>query len=158
MEEQLNDCLIAIGSGDDPLTREDAKLRPEWPKWQQAEIDELQSMERLKVYDWISREKVHELGKKIIKSKWVYKYKEVEERYKCRLCAKGFMQSPFEYGETYAPVCKLSTVRTLLSYATSQGNKWGFRGLDISTAFINATLKDSVYMESPEGYPHPTSG
>ena len=48
-------------------------------------------MERLKVYDWISREKVHELGKKIIKSKWVYKYKEVEMRYKCRLCAKGFM-------------------------------------------------------------------
>ena len=154
MEEQLNDCLIALSSGDDPLTREDAKLRPEWPQWEQAEKDELESMERLEVYDWISRDKVHALGKKIIKSKWVYKYKDVEMRYKCRLCAKGFMQSPFEYGETYAPVCKLSTVRTLLSYATSHGANWGFRGLDISTAFINATLKEPVYMDPPEGYQH----
>ena len=82
-EEQLNDCLIALSSGDDPLTREDAKLRPEWPQWEQAEKDELKSMERLEVYDWISRDKVHALGKKIIKSKWVYKYKDVEMRYKC---------------------------------------------------------------------------
>ena len=155
MEEQLNDCLIALGSGGDPLTREDAQLRPEWPMWEKAEIEELESMDRLKVFDWVPRSKVLEQGKKIIRSKWVYKYKEVEMRYKCRLCAKGFMQSPFEYGETYAPVCRLSTVRTLLSYATSHGNNWGFRGLDISTAFINATLKDSVYMEPPEGYQHP---
>ena len=83
MEEQLNDCLIAIGSGGDPLTREDAMLRPEWPQWEKAEIEELASMDRLKVYDWIPRHKVHEMGKKIIKSKWVYKYKEVEMRYKC---------------------------------------------------------------------------
>ena len=64
------------------------------------------------------------------------------------------MQSPFDYGETYASVCKLATVRTLLSYMTSNPT-WGFRGLDISTAFLNADLKDPVYMEPPEGYPHP---
>ena len=81
------------------------------------------------------------LGKKIIRSKWVYKYKEVEARYKCRLVAKGFMQSPFDYGETYAPVCKLATVRTLLSYMTSNPT-WGFRGLDISTAFLMPSPKN----------------
>ena len=45
MEEQLNGCLIAIGSGGDPLTREDAMLQPEWPKWEKAEIEELVLMD-----------------------------------------------------------------------------------------------------------------
>jgi hypothetical protein len=42
------------------------------------------------------------------------------ERYKARLVAKGFHQQPrIDYGETYSPVIKLTTVRTVLSLAIS---------------------------------------
>ena len=137
------------GSGGDPLTREDAMLRPEWPKWEKAEIDELESMDRLEVYDWIPRSEVQSLGKKIIKSKWVYKYKEVEMRYKCRLCAKGFMQSPFEYGETYAPVCRLALIRNdpdvVIRADTSTESKGAEPPLTKTTSVAPATTSAQVW-------------
>ena len=61
------------------------------------------------------------------------------------------MQSPWDIGETYAPVTRLSTVWTLLAIAAGRPD-WDLRHLDISTAFINATLKEEVYMECPDGY------
>ena len=55
---------------------------------------ELASIERLNAIEWVPR--ACAAGKKIIKSKWVYKRK--PDRYKARLVAKGFMQSPLDYG------------------------------------------------------------
>ena len=98
-----------------------------------------------------SRETTYAKGKKIIRCKWVYKRK--PDRYKARLVVKGFMQSPFDYGETYAPVCKLSTIRTMLSLLPSKKN-WGARQIDIGNAFIEAYLPpgEEVYMDNIPGY------
>ena len=100
-------------------------------------------MKRLEVFESMHCYKVPN-GKKVIKQKWVYKQKP-------ELVAKGFMQSPWDIDETYAPVTRLSTVRTLLAIAAGRPD-WSLRHLDISTAFINAKLKQEVYMELPDGY------
>ena len=145
------DCDLAystIAAGDEPLSRKEMLSSTDIKDWLQSEVVELDSMKRLEVFDCMQREHLPR-GKKVIRQKWVYKCK--PDRYKARLVAKGFMQSPWDIGETYAPVTRLSTVRTLLAIAAGRPD-WDLRHLDISTAFINATLKEEVYMECPDGY------
>uniref|UniRef100_A0A2N9G3J2 CCHC-type domain-containing protein n=1 Tax=Fagus sylvatica TaxID=28930 RepID=A0A2N9G3J2_FAGSY len=94
----------------------------------------------------------------IIGCKWVFRVKRKAdgsvERHKARLVAKGFhQQSGVDYDETYSPVIKPTTVRTVLSIAISSG--WSLRQIDIQNAFLHGTLSEEVFMSQPPGYQHP---
>ena len=57
-----------------------------------------------------------------------------------------------DYYETFAPVTKLASIRTILAIAA--GNNWPIDRFDFHSAFLNGQLKEDqeVLMEQPPGY------
>jgi hypothetical protein len=57
------------------------------------------------------------------------------ERYKARLVAKGYSQIyGVDYDETFAPVAKMNTIRTLISIAVNRS--WKLFQMDVKNAFF----------------------
>ncbi|KAD4177991.1 hypothetical protein E3N88_26582 [Mikania micrantha] len=120
-------------------------------KWRDAMKKEIQALEKNETWTLENLPK----GKRAIDSKWVYKIKYKPngdiERYKARLVAKGFTQTEgIDYHETFAPVAKLVTVRTLLAVAVKKG--WHIHQLDVNNAFLHGDLHEDVYMKIPQGF------
>jgi hypothetical protein len=75
----------------------------------------------------------------------------VVTRNKAQLVAKGYSQvEGLDFGETYAPVARLESIRILLSYATYHGFK--LYQMDVKSAFLNGPIKEEVYVEQPPGF------
>ena len=94
-------------------------------------------------------------GRFAIKNRWVFKLKRGQDgsiqRYKARLVAKGFTQREgIDYQETFAPVVKQDSLRTVLSIAASLDLE--IRQVDVQTAFLNGDLKEELYIEQPQGF------
>ncbi|RVW90513.1 Retrovirus-related Pol polyprotein from transposon TNT 1-94 [Vitis vinifera] len=93
--------------------------------------------------------------------KWVYSVKVRSDgsldRYKARLVALGNNQEyGVNYEETFAPVAKMTTVRTILALAAS--SDWPLHQMDVKNAFLHGDLKECIYMKPPPGlFPSPTS-
>ena len=135
----------------EPVDVNDAKQRPDWPKWEAAMQEELESLDRHGTY-----ERVSDLppGRKAIGYKWVFKLKLNPDnsiaRYKARLVAKGYSQVPGQdFTETTSPVARLASYRALLSLAAKLNLE--AHHLDIETAFLNGTLDEEIYMKAPDG-------
>ncbi|KAD4584722.1 hypothetical protein E3N88_22323 [Mikania micrantha] len=140
--------LAAIDSHDEPRSFKEASQDNRWIEAMQKEIKALEQNGT-----WTLEELPN--GKKAINSKWVYKVKHKPngevERYKARLVAKGFTQlEGVDYHDTFAPVAKLVTMRTLLSLVVKR--EWHIHQLDVNNAFLHGDLEEEVYMKIPQGF------
>ncbi|GKA46038.1 gag-pol polyprotein [Tanacetum coccineum] len=57
-----------------------------------------------------------------------------------------------DYEETFAPVAKITIVRTLI--AVDSSCQWKISQMEVKNAFLNSDLKEEVYMKPPLAIPH----
>lgn len=140
--------MFVVISKPDPILFKEAVKEEHWVK---AMNIELNALELNNIWDIVTLPQ----GKKAIGSKWIYKTKfkpngEVE-KHKARLVILGCYQKPcVDFNETFAPVAKLTTVRTILAVASIQG--WFTHQMDVSNAFLDGELSETVFMKLPKGY------
>ncbi|KAK1681885.1 hypothetical protein QYE76_042733 [Lolium multiflorum] len=120
--------------------------------WVEAMHEELNNFKRNKV--WTLVEKPKEC-RNVIGTKWIFKNKQDEfgniVRNKARLVAQGFSQvEGIDFGETYAPVARLESIRILLAYASHHNFK--LQQMDVKSAFLNGPLHEEVYVKQPPGF------
>jgi hypothetical protein len=65
--------------------------------------------------------------------------------------ARSFADRPsIDFGETFRPVVKPATIRTVLSLALSCN--WPINQLNVKNAFLHGTLSETVYCTQPSGF------
>jgi hypothetical protein len=75
-------------------------------------------------------------------------------RNKARLVAQGFTQvEGLDFGETFAPVARLESIRILLGYACSHNIK--LFQMDVKGAFLNGKISELVFVEQPPDFEDP---
>jgi len=147
---RLEDYELNFVECDIPSTYEEAVSCSDSKQWEQAIKEELEALDENKTWNIVSLPS----NQKVVDYKWVFKVKRNCEgnidRYKARLCAKGFSQRKgIDYHEIYSPTTRYDSIRVLLAIAVK--NNLSFQQFDIKTAFLYGDLQENIYMKIPEG-------
>jgi hypothetical protein len=120
-------------------------------EWEDAMTEEYQSIIKNDVWGIVPRSK----NKDVVSSKWSYKIKHVAdgsiEKHKARFVARGFSQKEgIDYEETFAPVSRYTSIRTIIALATNM--KWKLLGsynhrlLDSSVAIWRCSRDEDIWL------------
>ena len=133
-----------------PATRRAALRSPYAAEWTAAMDSEIASIRSHGTFVMTPRPP----GVNVVSCKWVFAVKckdGLVTRFKARLVARGFSQQQgIDYSETFAPVLKYKTLRLLLAICAA--HDLNLELMDVMTAYLNAPLKETVYMAQPDGY------
>lgn len=119
--------------------------------WCEAMITELNALERNNT--WTIQELPAEQS--VVTCKWLFKLKFKSDgtldRHKAMLVARGFTQiEGLDYSETFAPIARMITIRTLLSVAAATNGS--IVQMDVTNAFLHGDLEEEVFMTLPPAY------
>lgn len=140
-----------------PRSHVDVLRRPDRERWLQAMEHEMGKLREKNVWDLVRTDELPP-GMRAYPGRWVFDRKEELEptdpkSYKARWVIRGNLvdknQLHHDYC-TYAPVVSSTTTRML--FALAAWNGWNIRQADAAVAFLNGTLRDTVYMRQPMGF------
>ena len=136
-----------------PTNHEEAMNSKDAPFWKAAEENEINSLIQHNTFVVVKADELPE-GTNLLNGKWVYAEKLNENneviQYKARFVACGYAQTQFQdYFETKADVAETRTFRLVLAIAALRRMK--LAQVDVSSAYLNGDLEETIYMKSPEG-------
>lgn len=145
------DGFVMLAEDDEPATFQEAMNSVNSNKWKFAMQEELDSLAENNTWELVDLPE----DRKAIENRWVYKVKRNAEgkieRFKARLVVKGFSQkSGIDYHETFSPVVRWDTIRSVISIAASENLK--LAQFDVKCAFLYGELSEEIYMKQPQGY------
>jgi len=134
-----------------PTTVDEAKSGRNKDQWESAMKNEYDSLIQNDTWTLVDLPE----DRRSIKSKWIFKLKTKPDgsidKFKARLVARGCSQKAgVDYLETFSPVARFDSVRTLLSIAAVKD--YEIYQLDVKTAFLYGDLNETIYMEQPEEF------
>jgi hypothetical protein len=144
--KSFGDDFIVYLVEDTPTTIRETYFSPDADLWKEAVISEMDSIMSNGTWEVVDRP----YGCQPIGCKWIFKRKlrpdGTIERYKARLVAKEYTQKEDEdFFDTYSPVARLTTIRTLIAVAASYGLI--IHQMDVKTTFLNRELNEDIYMD-----------
>ncbi|QRW10540.1 Copia-like polyprotein/retrotransposon [Ceratobasidium sp. AG-Ba] len=144
-------ALAAVIEEQPPATYDEAMGREDAPRWLEAMLEELRSIDKFGVWSDVDPPS----WANIVGCRWVYDYKRdasgAVTRYKARLVAKGYSQrAGVDSNEIWSPVARLTAIRVLLAIVAAKD--YELDQLDVKTAFLHSPLKEQIYMHQPEGF------
>ena len=155
VEEEIDAIAMAAQMGEvggyEPASLAEAMCSPGWPYWKEAMAEEIKALQDHKTWRIDKPPK----DANIVGCRWVYHLKRDAAgniaRYKARLVAQGFSQVPgVDFNETYAPVAKMASIRTILALAADLD--YEIHQVDVKNAYLNGKFEDEVvYMKLPPG-------
>lgn len=134
----------------DPQTYREALHAGDSAEWVKAMKDELDKLDKYKVWDVVPREK----NMRVMGARWVYTRKIDGETgklaaYKARWVAKGYRQREgIDYGELFAAVAHKDSIRVFLALVNHLDLECD--QVDIKSAFLNGDLDETIYLSPPE--------
>jgi hypothetical protein len=147
----------ASNSDPDTLSFNEAMNDVDSEEWRKAALKEIEQLEEKGTWREIS---IHEVpsGETVLPGTWVFRRKRTPDgtikKYKGRYCVRGDLQvGDFE---TFAPVVAFSTVRLFLTLSLKF--KWHTCSIDFANAFVQAKLKNPVWIHLPRGFRSTLSG
>ena len=145
--------MVAANEADDggaPRSYEEAPKGPEKGGWTKAFDAEVKSLNDNKVYSVVDMR----VGKKVVKVRWVPRKKllrgEKLDKLKARIVAKGFtLREGINYEKTFSPTVRFECIRLMMAADAADGMHT--HQMDMTTAFLYASLDEEVYMKLMEG-------
>jgi hypothetical protein len=119
-------------------------------KWQAAMLEEYRSITMNMTYDLVELP----AGCKVIDTCWLFKLKRLASGIVDWWIAKGYTQIfGVDFNETFSLVVCIEHLWLLIAIAVLLGYK--IHQMDVTTAFLNATLTEENYVHQPEGFVDP---
>ncbi|CAI7804756.1 unnamed protein product [Closterium sp. NIES-54] len=133
-----------------PRSYEEATTGPYSSYWQIAMDAEMASWTSTGTYV----DAVPPSGENIVDGMWIFRVKRPHGSppvFKARYVARGFSQRQgVDFFQTFSPTPKMTTLRVLLHDAAQRDYR--FHSLDFSTAFLQGSLHDEIWLRRPPGF------
>jgi hypothetical protein len=143
------------GQDPDQPTYEQAMTGEHRFEFTEAMMKEIRALEKKETWHGVLTSTIP-AGAQVVPLTWVFKIKRLPNgdfsKFKARLCVRGDLQ--VEHRETYAPVVRWTTIRSVLAFAVKNGLKT--RQIDFMNAFVQSHLPEDerIFVRLPKGFAH----